>query len=30
MTDWVQTDSSTNQWGREIGNGVFEFKQEIL
>lgn len=26
--EWILTDDSVNQWGREIGNGVFEFKQD--
>lgn len=25
---WVTTDSSTNQQGRRISNGVFEFKED--
>ena len=27
--DWICTDEDENQWGREIGLGIFEFKQDV-
>lgn len=28
MTKWICTDQDTNQWGRKLSDGIYEFKQD--